>query len=45
VVVEEIMAITGQLRAEVFADIDPNDLETCVRVLNQVLLKTDEYLS
>ncbi|MBC2777171.1 MarR family winged helix-turn-helix transcriptional regulator [Parasphingopyxis marina] len=44
-VVEEIMAITGQLRAEIFADIDPDELETCVRVLNKVLLKTDEYLS
>jgi len=41
-VIDQIMAITNGLRAEVMQDIDPAELETTVRVLAKIIDRLDE---
>lgn len=38
----EIMTISNRLRAEVLADIDPEDLETTLRVMHRILHKLED---
>ena len=41
-VIDEIMAVTNLLRAELLQDIDPDKLAVFLEVLSQILLKLDE---
>lgn len=41
-VINEVMGVTNQMRSELLSEIDAKELETCLRVLSQILQRLDE---